>query len=104
VFPSWSREFDSPRSLIPLLSWKGLGKRLENEGAKTLYSEQNPENPGLCPSSEEETMRCKVHILDKLSGKVFAAELTAVDPDRFEVLPFPVREELGAPSFYGIAR
>jgi hypothetical protein len=62
-------------------------------------------------------MRCKVHILDRLSGRVLAAELTTEHDDarpvvridglqledmgRFELLPFSAEDELGAPSFGG---
>ncbi len=76
-------------------------------------------------------MRCKVHVLDRLSGRVLAAELNTdsydarpevritfpasrwlftvrlsegrptVDSERFELLPFPTEDELGAPSFDG---
>jgi hypothetical protein len=61
-------------------------------------------------------MRCRVHVLDKLTGKVSAAELLAdgegsptvvltdgrpFDEELFEVLPFPLLDELGAPSFDG---
>jgi hypothetical protein len=60
-------------------------------------------------------MRCRVHVLDRLTGEVLPATLTtehsassygqpvivledgqAVDSWQYEVLPFPMRDELGA--------
>lgn len=63
-------------------------------------------------------MRCRVHVRNGLSGQVLIAELTmensassygrpmiklasgeAVDESRYELLPFPTREELDIPPF-----
>jgi hypothetical protein len=42
-FPSWSREFDSPRSLYRVLFEKKLQSGQREGGLKTPNSEQNPE-------------------------------------------------------------
>jgi hypothetical protein len=61
-------------------------------------------------------MRCRIHVLDRSTCLVSAAELIAdgdgsptvvladgrpFDAELFEVLPFPLVDELGAASFDG---